>query len=367
VRNCETYIYGAPDLLIAGSPCQGFSFAGKQLNFNDPRSALFFEFVRFLNQAKKENPNIYFLLENVVMKKVYQDVISEALGVQPVLINSALVSAQNRRRLYWTNIPYFGLPADKGIYLKDILETEGIGSIKNRHERYERHEKAMCLDASYYKGEDNHGQRTITQEAVALTERRTEEAKAIRRESFKNGKDFSPRRGKELVERTDGKANCLTTGLTHEHTVCIQVGLAEDIKGHDKTRRVYSEKGKAPTLTACSGGNQEIKVALGAIQVGLATDIKGLATLYKENVKSTVQRKKFGLMAPDQDYEFYYRKLTVTECERLQTVPDGYTKALSATAKQISNTQAYKMLGNGWNIKTIVHLLTPLTMLDILG
>jgi len=89
------------DLLMGGSPCQGFSFAGKQLNFEDPRSALFFEYVRIL---KETNPK-YFLLENVRMKKEYQDVISEHLGVEPVMINSALVSAQNRVRLYWTNIP----------------------------------------------------------------------------------------------------------------------------------------------------------------------------------------------------------------------------------------------------------------------
>lgn len=105
------------DLLIGGSPCQGFSFAGKQLNFNDPRSALFFEFVRI----KKELGDVKFLLENVVMKKEYQDVISGLLGVKPILINSALVSAQNRKRLYWTNIEEVTQPEDKGILLRDVL------------------------------------------------------------------------------------------------------------------------------------------------------------------------------------------------------------------------------------------------------
>jgi len=99
------------DLLMGGSPCQGFSFAGKQLNFDDPRSALFFEFVRLL---KETNPK-YFLLENVRMKKEYQDVITEHLSVEPIMINSALVSAQNRVRLYWTNIPNITQPEDKGI------------------------------------------------------------------------------------------------------------------------------------------------------------------------------------------------------------------------------------------------------------
>lgn len=105
------------DLIIGGSPCQGFSFAGKQLNFNDPRSKLFFEFVRAVKTIKPK----YFLLENVKMKKEYQDIISDLLGVQPIEINSALVSAQNRKRLYWTNIPNVDQPADKGILLKDIV------------------------------------------------------------------------------------------------------------------------------------------------------------------------------------------------------------------------------------------------------
>ncbi len=106
------------DLLMGGSPCQGFSFAGKQLNFDDPRSILFFEFVRLLKETKPK----YFLLENVRMKQEYQDVISEHLGVKPIMINSALLSAQNRMRLYWTNIPGLEQPEDKGVLLKDILE-----------------------------------------------------------------------------------------------------------------------------------------------------------------------------------------------------------------------------------------------------
>lgn len=110
--------YEGYDLLIGGSPCQGFSFAGKMLNFNDPRSKLFFEFVRALNEAKPR----CFLLENVGMKKEYEHVITETLGVQPITINSKLVSAQNRVRLYWTNIPNIGQPNDKGIKLADVLE-----------------------------------------------------------------------------------------------------------------------------------------------------------------------------------------------------------------------------------------------------
>lgn len=111
------------DLLLGGSPCQGFSFAGKQLNFFDPRSKLFFDYVKALETLKPK----YFLLENVKMKKEYQDIISKYVGVEPIEINSALLSAQNRKRLYWTNIPNISQPQNKNIFLKDILQEENIG------------------------------------------------------------------------------------------------------------------------------------------------------------------------------------------------------------------------------------------------
>ena len=108
------------DLLLGGSPCQGFSFAGKRLNFSDPRSKLFFDYVKALETLKPK----YFLFENVKMKKECEDVITQHLGVKPIEINSALVSAQNRKRLYWTNIPNVTQPKDKEINLVDILESD---------------------------------------------------------------------------------------------------------------------------------------------------------------------------------------------------------------------------------------------------
>ena len=117
VTKWETWELPKIDLLIGGSPCQGFSFAGKQLNFSDPRSKLFFEYVKVLRKIKPK----YFLLENVKMKQEYQDVISGHLGVEPIEINSSLVSAQDRKRLYWTNIPNVTQPEDKGILLRDIV------------------------------------------------------------------------------------------------------------------------------------------------------------------------------------------------------------------------------------------------------
>lgn len=250
------------DLLIGGSPCQGFSFAGKQLNFEDPRSRLFFEFVRLKNEFKPK----YFLLENVKMKKEYQDIISKYMGCEPIEINSNLVSAQNRNRLYWTNIPNIKKPDDKGVFLSDIIQS----GLVDKDKRY-------CIDANYWKGTTinqyiNKARRQVVFELpVALTERRTEEAKKIRREyRQKHGRDFCPRRGKELVPRTDGKMNCLTSTYS--------------IKEH---------------------------------------------TLIDEKIN--------------------YRKLTPIECERLQTVPDNYTN-------HVSNSQRYKMLGNGWTVDVIAHI-----------
>ena len=241
------------DLLMGGSPCQGFSFAGKQLNFDDPRSALFFEFVRLLKETKPK----YFLLENVRMKQEYQDVISEHLGVKPIMINSALMSAQNRVRLYWTNIPNIEQPEDKGIVLKDILE-DGVVDRNKSH----------CLDANYFKGG--------------------------------NLKSYFEKHRRQLVFSKGG--------LCH-------VGDA-DLKGNDSIKRVYADSGKSPTLTAMGGGNTEPKVL--------------------------VSEKR-------------YRKLTPLECERLQTVPDGYTEG-------VSNTQRYKMLGNGWTVDVISHIFNEVEL-----
>jgi DNA-cytosine methyltransferase len=162
--------WGEIDLVIGGSPCQGFSFAGKQLNFNDPRSALFFVFVDICHRVADENPKMRFMLENVRMKKEHQDVISNQMGVQPIVINSNLVSAQNRHRLYWTNIPNVEQPTDRAILLKDILEdnvdekyylTDAgkayMSRLRNGKPRWEYHtnrldSKSACVTANFYVG-----------------------------------------------------------------------------------------------------------------------------------------------------------------------------------------------------------------------
>lgn len=162
VTKADFVQYQGFDLLIGGSPCQGFSFAGKQLNFDDPRSKLFFEFARALEEVKPR----YFLLENVKMKKEYENIITKKLGVEPIEINSNLVSAQNRRRLYWTNIPNVSIPEDREIMLKNIVhEFEGISS-ETLQEYIVPFDKTLIIFGKEaqegkikYFGKDSHGNR----------------------------------------------------------------------------------------------------------------------------------------------------------------------------------------------------------------
>ena len=246
------------DLLIGGSPCQGFSFAGKQLNFDDPRSQLFFEYVRLLKALKPK----YFLLENVKMKKESMDIITEYLGVEPVEINSNLVSAQNRKRLYWTNIPMDGLPQDKGILLKDILEP------------------VEQIDDVYY----------YSDKSIAYMERGNEK-----------WQQAGNRRADRYTQTPDTEKAFTITANFHKG---VPYNYFDDIREKSKCVR--------------SGGRLS----------------------YDRHEWDSVDTN-------------HIRKLTVTECERLQTVPDGYTCG-------VSNTQRYKMLGNGWTVDVIKHIFEGL-------
>ena len=294
------------DLLIGGSPCQGFSFAGQQLNFDDPRSMLFFEYVRLL---KALNPR-YFLLENVKMKKESQDIISEYLGVEPIEINSNLVSAQNRRRLYWTNIPVDGLPEDKGIVLADILE-----------DGFTDREKSYCLDASYYKGGGASNVRLYFEKSRRQivfgsgdNKLDVTGARIVNRRLDKDGKrkdnDKSIKPQARLELRKDNKAGCLTTVQKDSVVAKTQPKIIQKSRGYNKGG-LKALNGKTPTLSTSS---------------------------WEHNNHLTL------------DEGTTWRKLTPVECERLQTVPDGYTD-------HVSNTQRYKMLGNGWTVDVIKHIM----------
>lgn len=196
------------DLLIGGSPCQGFSFAGKQLAFDDPRSALFFVYVDILNHIRSVNPGVKFLLENVKMKKEYLDVISEHLGVEPVFINSALVSAQNRQRYYWANWE-ITQPEDRGILLADIIESGVVDR-----------DKSWCVDANYFKGGnlksyfEKHRRQIIMYQPCRVSERGRRLTVCGTRRDDKYGEIV---RGYEGA--IDGKTTALTT-VQKDNYVC---------------------------------------------------------------------------------------------------------------------------------------------------
>ena len=236
------------DLLIGGSPCQGFSFSGKQLNFDDPRSKLFFEFVRLVKELKPK----YWLLENVVMKKEFEHIISEHLGVQPIKINSSLVSAQNRERLYWANFEILQ-PTDKGINLIDILETDDL--INPSAIRGRRLNKATILG------------RRLNERGV--------------RDDY--NKDVPITQCLEVRATNTNKSNCLTTVEKDNVLTTMPIGRHKD-----------AFKNKLP-----------------------------------------------------------FRYYTLKEYCRLQTVPENYFNV-------VSESQAKKMLGNGWTVDVIAHIFGSL-------
>jgi len=236
------------DLLFGGSPCQSFSVAGDGSGF-DGKSRLFWEFVRVLKEVKPK----YFLLENVKMKKEWEQIITDAVGVDPVEICSSLVSGQMRKRLYWTNIPNITIPADKGILLKDILQCN--------------------VDQKYF----------YSEKAISYLDRN----KINKR--FANYSDSK-------------KAKCLTA-----------------VFSKSLPYNVYVDREKSFCIT----GNYA-------------------------NMACVNYNKSQGQIVFDNKT---IRKLTPTECERLQTVPDGYTEG-------VSDTQRYKMLGNGWTVDVIAHIFS---------
>lgn len=257
------------DLILAGSPCQGFSFAGNQLAFDDPRSALFFEFIRLLKAIKPK----YFLLENVRMKKEFLGVITEQVSscypefqghdlfggrIEPILINSSLVSAQSRQRYYWTNIPNIQQPNDKGIVLRDILETDAISD------------------------EFIHSQKSV---------------------------DYMNRGNDKWKQANNRRAD------GYEQSADKEKSFAVTANWHKGVPYNYFSEIREKSKTVRSGGRDS----------------------YDRHEWDSVD-------------ELHWRKLTPLECERLQTVPDNYTN-------HVSNTQRYKMLGNGWTVDVIAHIL----------
>lgn len=289
------------DLIIGGSPCQNFSFAGKRQGMTtktkveittleqylelkeegyefEGQSYLFWEYVRLLKEIKPK----WFVLENVPMQRKWRDVISKTLGVEPIEINSALVSAQNRRRLYWTNIPVEGLPEDRGIVLADILEEDVA-------EKY------------YIKDKDV-----------------------------------------KLLNEVKGR-------------LCKEVAKLE-IGGIDQVKRVYSPEGKSPALTTMQGGYRQPKILVDRDKSLCLTASYCKGASLKEYLKQYRRQLVFRL---DDNGHIAVRKLTPLECERLQTLPDNYTKygVFNGEVKPLSDTQRYKLLGNAFTADVVAWIL----------
>ena len=336
---------GKIDLIIGGSPCQDLSIAKKnRQGLEGEKSGLFWKFVEAVKTIKPK----YFMLENVAsMSKENKQIITDTLGVESILINSALVSAQQRKRLYWCNWAV-DQPEDKGIVLKDVLETGHAWSEKSVcltanyngahfphdylfHQRqmvaeniekplliqentikgYTEINKGECFDNTFPNSQTRRG-RKMDKKANCLT--------AVVPQFFQYIGCAFRSRGKEkhLEVRKDEKANALTSVMT-DSAICkpLQVGC----KGKDaQANRIYSVRGKSVCLNANGGG--------GGAKTGL----------YKIDL-------------PDGDY--YVRKLTPVECERLQTLPDNYTDC-------VSKTQRYKSIGNAWTVDVIAHIFGAL-------
>ena len=336
------------DLLLGGSPCTYWSIAkkGRETTSDGMGFKLFMEYVRALRESECK----YFLYENnYSIHQNIKDEISKHLGVQPIMINSALVSGQNRKRCYWTNIPNVTQPNDLSIMLADVLEN-GVPW----------QDKSYCMTSSYNKAvlyntlerkqrtmvaipicvNSQSGNSTIpTRKQPSLSERiySVEGKNPALTSSFhtniavpvetvakpmgatQRGRYVDGEKTEQHIEiREDGKSNCLAT-VQKDALVCSPVRIGQIGKG-GQGQRIYSVVGKSVTLSA-NGGGQGAKTGL-----------------YKIDL-------------PDGDY--IIRKLTPVEAERLQTLPDNYTAG-------ISNTQRYKCIGNGWTVDVIAHILRGL-------
>lgn len=340
------------DLLIGGSPCQSFSFAGKMEGMTTEdneeittldrylelkekgfrfagQSYLFWEYVRILEEVRKVNPDVLFLLENVRMLSKWEDVINRTLGVKGVHINSSLVSAQIRKRIYWTNIADIPQPDDKGVFLRDILQSEVP-------EKYYLSDKTIT-------GLTRHAENAESVDISELEECLKGLFPRVRGLSItKNG--IRPHRGDEKK-----------SGLGELKTILFETS--------EKTGTLLTSASSVPALISkgyTNGTGDCICVAMRGRNPDNPSDRRPGSptkqrlepnTSGKTNCLTTVQKDNLVLHRSRGNNTGGLRRLTPTECARLQTVPDWYKW-------NCSDTQQYKMLGNGWTVAVIYHIFS---------
>jgi DNA-cytosine methyltransferase len=367
------------DLLIGGSPCQDLSIAkNNRKGLDGERSGLFWEWVRLWRECQPR----YWVLENVnSMPKEAKRIISETLGVEPIMINAALVSAQNRKRLFWTNIAtdIFGhchipLPEDRGILLRDILESGTAQDEIN---------KSYCIDANYYKGgkKDTHNQSgkrlmvidniypsggqngensdksyaipcTYYKENIKSLDQRKKTGLIVKEEADKpirvgdlDGKTSQGYRiysteGKSIALSRDGGGLGAKTGL-------YSIPEARGVALRSRTRHDNHADEKYEKLPEISG---EKANAMTSVQ----TDSMVAVAIPEATKKAPSQMTSSQSVGVLEGYTI--RKLTPIECERLQSLPDNYTEKGLDTI--ISFTQRYKCLGNAFNVEVVRHILS---------
>lgn len=336
------------DLLIGGSPCQDLSIAKKdRQGLEGNRSSLFWEYVRIKDLVKPR----FFILENVAsMPKKDKDIITKALGVQPVMFNASLVSAQCRKRLFWTNIS-FTLPEDRNIKLKDILQPDG-----EVDERMTINGKSFCLTSTYSKVSPSEAQ---VQNSIDKKQRTM-----VKIGYVGEGEQYGQGGQAHRVYDTEGKTPTLSS-----FAPLIKLGHVGNTDSQGN--RVYHTDGKSATLSA-NGGGLGAKTGLYAIGRDVGRRLNEEGHREDGNTELPIQRRielrtdeKAGtLTSVMKDNlvvgETKIRKLTPIECERLQGLPDNYTEGIAMTNR-------YKALGNAFNVDVITHILRHMPIMETIN
>ena len=344
VREVKGEMLGKVDFFCGGSPCQGFSFSGKQLAFDDPRSVLFFEYVRLLNELREINPDMVWMLENVMMKKEFENIITETVGVNPIRVNSAIFSPQNRIRNYWLSWKVNPLLfVDRERYIHHILQPDSEEEIRTYTPRDQGSSSDNCRQVGHADDINGHDilKRIYSPNAKAPTLNTMGGGNRHPKVAITEPEWSSASiRNRRLDERGVRKDDQMELALVP----CLEV------KGEKKSNALTTvqkdnlattlPQGRYPIADIVGGqGKQLLKPNIAKAATLLARDYKGFGNQGMTGVRTTDPHT--------------WRRLSVVECSRLQGLPDDYCKS-------VSKSQGYKQLGNGFQVDTIFELLKQL-------